>query len=177
MSAPAPVPVPAPASRWSAKNFKELSLDELYALLKLRSDVFVVEQACAYPDLDGADRTEGVVHLMDYDDSTATMRRYARLGLDKNDGAVHIGRVVVSPAVRGKGQGRELVARAVQEAESRWPGRELRLAAQTYAQKLYSGQGFVVSGPVFLEDGIEHVHMARAQPKSISGIGEQTYDG
>lgn len=144
-------------SAWSVKTFSELTLDELYALLRLRSEVFVVEQNCAYQDIDDEDRKENVLHLIDY--YNGEMKRYARL-IDRGS-FVAMGRVVCSPSVRGKGQGYDLLNRAIKEAETRWPGCEIRLAAQTYAQKFYAAQGFAVSGSKFLEDGIEHVPMSR----------------
>ncbi len=137
-------------------RFADLDAATLYRLLKLRTDVFVVEQECAYPELDDRDTEPGTEHLWFGESSTASPVAYLRL-LD--DGAVRrIGRVVTDPAHRGNG----LAARLVNEAISRCPG-DVVLEAQTYLCEFYSDLGFTVTGDEYVEDGIPHIPMRRTQ--------------
>ena len=135
------------------------SVDELtprtaYDVWRLRQQVFVVEQDCPYPDLDGRDlepATRHVVLLDDRDAVVGTLRV-----LDDGDWA-RIGRVVVAPSGRGRG----LAALMMDEAMALCGDREVRLDAQTGLTAFYEGYGFEVAGPAFDEDGIMHVPMRR----------------
>lgn len=136
-----------------SRPFAELDAARLYALLRLRSEVFVVEQACAYLDLDGRDIEPGTVHhWIDREGSPAA---YARTLTDP-DGATRIGRVVTSPAHRGEG----LAARLVSEIVAGATG-DLVLDAQSHLVEWYQRLGFDVAGDEFVEDGIPHRPMAR----------------
>ena len=130
----------------------ELDVATLYAVLRLRCDVFVVEQACAYPELDGRDLEPGARHLVvsDGDGVTATLR------LLPEEGAHRIGRVATAPRARGRGLAARLVQRAVGLADS-----VVVLDAQAHLQQWYERFGFAVAGPSFVEDGIPHVPMRR----------------
>jgi ElaA protein len=134
--------------------FGELDVQTLYALLKLRVDVFVVEQACAYPELDGRDAEPSTRHVWLAGDSGAP-EAYLRI-LDDPGGA-HIGRVVTAPHARGGG-----LAGRLMEAALRVVGdRTTRLDAQTQAAGFYARYGFAADGLEFVEDGIPHVPMVR----------------
>ncbi len=135
-------------------TFDQLDADTLYALLRLRVDVFVVEQECAYPELDGLDTAPGTYHLWlaDADGPVAYLRILA-----EPDGGARIGRVCTAPRARGAGLGHRLVAAALDLVGDR----PARLAAQTYATGFYARHGFEVAGAEFVEDGIPHVPMAR----------------
>lgn len=137
-------------------TFAELDAPTLYRLLKLRCDVFVVEQQCAYPDLDGRDTEPGTVHLW-LDDEAGSVAAYLRV-LTEPDGGARIGRVVTAKSARGQG----LASRLLQSAlEHIGPSRATVLDAQTDAIAIYQRFGFEPSGPTFTEDGIEHLPMRR----------------
>lgn len=137
-------------------SFSELSTDELYALLMLRAKVFVVEQDCAYQDLDDMDKN--AKHLLAFEGEN--LIGYARL-LNPGDyyKEAAIGRVVTDPEVRGKGIGKALFQEALNEAQNRFPNAGVRIMAQCYLTKFYKEFGFVVDSEEFLEDGIPHVEM------------------
>jgi ElaA protein len=134
----------------------ELTAERLYALLKLRVDVFVVEQESPYSDLDGRDLLPDTVHL--WSPATGEPQVYLRL-LREPDGGWRIGRVCTTPAARGKGLGAQVMAAAM----ARVGDADVVLDAQTYAQEFYARFGFVAEGSPFDEDGIEHITMRRAR--------------
>ncbi|GAA4621605.1 GNAT family N-acetyltransferase [Actinoallomurus vinaceus] len=134
--------------------FTDLDLTTLYALLKLRVDVFVVEQECPYPELDGRDTEPGTRHVWLSGDSGGPTA-YLRV-LDDPDGA-RIGRVVTAPHARGGGLGARLMEAALEAIGDR----TVRLDAQTHVAGFYARYGFVVDGPEYVEDGIPHVPMVR----------------
>lgn len=126
-----------------------------YEVWRLRQQVFVVEQDCPYPDLDGRDLDEATRHVVLLDDDGAVLGTLRVL--DDGD-AARIGRVVVAPAARGRG----LAALMMDEAMALCADREVRLDAQTGLTGFYEAYGFVVTGPEFDEDGIMHVPMRRS---------------
>jgi ElaA protein len=138
--------------------FAELDATTLYALLKLRCDVFVVEQECAYPELDGRDTEPGTVHAWLTGDGAEPVA-YLRILADP-DGVARIGRVCVAAGARGTGAAGRLLAAAL----DRIGGRPCVLDAQSYLVGFYARYGFTPTGPEFLEDGIPHVPMARPAP-------------
>ncbi|WP_395053663.1 GNAT family N-acetyltransferase [Flavobacterium sp.] len=143
---------------WKIKPFKELSLHELYSLLKLRSIVFVVEQNCVYQDIDGKD--EKALHLLgEYNNEIVA---YARLfkGGDYFENA-SIGRVVIHPEARDKKFGHEMMQQAISGIESYFKETKITISAQLYLQKFYESHGFLKTSAVYLEDDIEHVEMKR----------------
>jgi ElaA protein len=143
-------------------GFDDLAPRTAYDVWRLRQQVFVVEQDCPYPDLDGRDLEETTRHvvLLDEDDRVVGTLRV----LDDGDWA-RIGRVVVAPAARGRG----LAALLMDEAMALCGDREVRLDAQTGLTGFYAGYGFEVTGPEFDEDGVMHVPMRRAGtgPRSL----------
>lgn len=137
------------------KRFEELTLSELYNILRLRVDVFVVEQRCAYPDLDGRD--ERALHVFITDG--AALAAYLRV-LPRGeyfDDAVMIGRVIA--AQRGRGLGAEVLRAGIAAARSLPGSDRIRIEAQSYAQGFYEKAGFVRCSDEFDEDGIPHVQM------------------
>ncbi|ETF04977.1 GNAT family N-acetyltransferase [Pseudomonas moraviensis] len=146
---------------WICKHHRDLGKEQLYALLKLRSDVFVVEQKCAYPDLDGQDLEGDTHHLMGWEDDQ--LMAYLRLlDPESQGGDVVIGRVVTAPAGRGKGLGHAMMEQALKQAEKHWPQVPIYLSAQAHLQGYYGKYGFEVAGEEYLEDGIPHIGMRRS---------------
>ncbi|MBD3583742.1 GNAT family N-acetyltransferase [Flavobacterium selenitireducens] len=141
------------------KRFEALSASELYRILQLRSEVFVVEQNCVYQDIDGKD--EKAVHL--FGESDGEIVAYARL-FDKGDyfDETSIGRVVVSPNSRDKKYGHELMREAIQSIERLFGQTEIVISAQLYLQRFYESHGFVTEGITYLEDEIPHIRMKKA---------------
>ena len=146
---------------WVCKHHSDLGKEQLYALLKLRSEVFVVEQKCAYPDLDGQDLDGDTYHLMGWEDDQ--LKAYLRL-LDPQSqgGDVVIGRVITAPQARGQGVGHEMMEQALKQAEKHWPQVPIYLSAQAHLQGYYGKYGFVVAGEEYLEDDIPHIGMRRS---------------
>ena len=132
----------------------EVAPRTLYAVLRLRVDVFVVEQACAYPELDGRDGEPGALLLWaeDGDRVVGTARLLREAG-----GRARIGRVAVAPAARGSGLAGRLLERALGLAGDV----DVVLDAQSHLERLYARHGFAVDGPEFVEDGIPHLPMLR----------------
>ncbi len=145
--------------QYQLSSFAELSTSQLYEILKLRSEVFVVEQDCVYQDMDGLDQSS--LHLCQWQDSE--LLAYTRLlapGLDFDD-ACAIGRIITSPKVRRKGYGRPILHESIRICEQRWPSTPIKLHAQTYLLDFYREFGFSTYGDEFLEDGIPHFFMER----------------
>jgi len=143
---------------WTIKRFDELTLDELYNILQLRNEVFIVEQNCIYKDLDGKDRSAW--HLIaTEDDKLIAYTRILPPGVSYNDPA--IGRVVTSPSKRRSGLGRELMKRSIEACEKLFGTTSITLSAQVYLKSFYGSFGFIVMGEEYLEDGIPHIEMSR----------------
>jgi ElaA protein len=143
--------------RWNVAPFIELTVDELYDVLALRQLVFSVEQKCAYLDCDGKDQASH--HLLGRDPA-GRLVAYARLvpaGVTFDEPS--IGRVVNHPDVRRSGVGKELMREAIDRALAMFGARPIRIGAQLYLKRFYEELGFVVTGDVYDEDGIPHVHM------------------
>ena len=146
--------------RFVCKLFQELSLEELYAAMVLRQEVFVVEQDCVYLDADDKDQTSW--HLLGFDEF-GNLVAYLRI-LPKGvsyDNYPSIGRVVTSEKVRRKGAGKELMEKALIEANKLFPEEIIKISAQKYLLDFYNSFGFEVIGEEYLEDGIPHFAMLR----------------
>jgi ElaA protein len=141
----------ATAVRWKA--FAELAPYELYAVLRLRIDVFAVEQWCVYQDLDGRDTEPETRHGWVEEDG-AVLSYLRILG---TPGSEVVGRVVTAPAARGRGLGALLMRDALDRC-----ARPVRIGAQSYLLGWYGAFGFVPDGPEYLEDGIPHTPMVLA---------------
>jgi ElaA protein len=141
---------------WSVKHFSELTTEELYAILQLRSEVFVVEQNCVFLDMD--DKDQSCYHLMGWKGNL--LAAYTRLVPPGVAYALSsIGRVVTSPKARGKGTGRMLMQKSIDEAQRLFGKEPIKIGAQLYLQEFYSSFGFQTTSDVYLEDGIEHIEM------------------
>jgi ElaA protein len=142
----------------TVKAFQELTVDELYALLKLRSEVFVVEQNCVFLDQD--DKDQKCHHLLLYSgDELVGYSRLVPAGLSYPEMA--IGRVITSASARGKGYGRVLMELSIDYCHKLFGVGDIRLGAQTYALGFYASLGFIADGDRYDEDGIEHIEMVR----------------
>lgn len=142
------------------KAFHQLTATELYALLRLRSEVFVVEQNCVFLDQDNKDQQ--CHHLLLFsEDQLVGYGRLVPAGLFYLEMA--IGRVVTAPSVRGTGLGKTLMALAIQNCRQLYGSGAIRIGAQTYALAFYEGLGFVAEGDVYDEDGIAHIEMVREE--------------
>lgn len=157
---------PDPTLAWKLSPFAALSTGELYGILVLRQEVFVVEQKCPYADADGLD--PAATHLFCVDgaaDAGAGVPRVvacARLFAPGVRGAdAVIGRVVTAAAVRRTGLGRALMARAIDALGHAHGPTPIRLGAQKYLERFYGSFGFVRDGDDYIEDGIPHLPMRR----------------
>jgi ElaA protein len=140
------------------KAFQELTVNELYDLLKLRSEVFVVEQNCVFLDQD--DKDQKCFHVLLYsDDLLVAYSRLVPAGLSYQE--IAIGRVITSPTARGRGLGKVVMELSIDYCHELFGAGDIRLGAQTYALGFYSSLGFVTDGEVYDEDGIEHIEMVR----------------
>ncbi len=137
----------------AVKAFRDLTLEELYEILRVRCAVFVVEQNCPYQDIDGIDPKSVHVFLKEDGKVLACLRVFMR-----KDDYAQIGRVVT--AVRGKGYGRRIMEKGVEEC-GKISSKGIILEAQTYAAGFYAKYGFVPFGDEFDEDGIPHIQMIR----------------
>lgn len=143
---------------WHVLEFKQLSTLQLYALLQLRAEIFVVEQNCAYQDIDGWD--QNALHILG--ERQQELLCYARiLGPGVRYAEPSIGRVINRLRERGNGLGRQLMQLALQECENKYPGMAIRISAQHYLEQFYASLGFSVVSEPYLEDGIPHVEMLK----------------
>jgi len=139
------------------KKFEELSVDEIYNILKLRSSVFVVEQNCVYQDLD--DKDKQAIHLfMEQDQEIIAYTRIFKKG-DYYVNNPSIGRVVVKKSQRGKELGKEIMIRSIKYIKENIEEEKIELSAQKYLDKFYNKLGFYRVGEDYLEDGIPHQRM------------------
>ena len=150
-----------PMLDWRTLRLDQFDPTLLYAMLKLRTDVFVVEQACPYPELDDHDTNPRVLHLLGLagDGAVAACLRILPPGMGYDTPS--IGRVVIAAAFRGQGLADVLMRQGVEQAERAWPGHALRLGAQAHLQAWYGKHGFTPVSEVYLEDGIPHIDMQR----------------
>lgn len=145
---------------WMTLPFAQLTTLQLYELMRLRVDVFVVEQTCPYPELDGKDTLDGVYHLLGYhDDELVACARLLPAGTTYDN--VSIGRVVTKKTARGGGLGHKLLEEALTQCEALWSEQTIDIGAQEHLIEYYSRHGFNVISDSYLEDGIPHVDMRR----------------
>ncbi len=145
---------------WTIATFENLSLRELHDLIKLRIDVFVVEQTCPYPELDGLDSLSSTLHIHGKVDDRLVA--YARaLAPTATSSTAKIGRVVTDSDYRHKGLARQMLGRLITKVEQSWPTAELKLSSQTQVTQLYRSLGFVPISEEYIEDGIAHIDMQR----------------
>lgn len=143
---------------WKIKTFDEFTVTELYSILKARIDVFVIEQNCPYPDLDNYDQK--AVHI--WAEENGEVLAYCRIfnkGIKYDE--TSIGRVLTTEKARGKSLGKLLIQYAVETIENRFRTSEIRISAQDYLLRFYSGFGFEDTGNKYLEDDIPHTEMIK----------------
>ncbi len=146
---------------WEIKAFDQLSLQELYTILTLRTNVFVVEQACPYPEVDGKD--PNCLHLLGtINGELVAYLRILPAGLRYEE--VSIGRVVIKPSHRGKGLGRLMMEQAIHCITNEWKESQIKIGAQAYLEKFYQSLGFEPVSEVYLEDDIPHLDMLYSKP-------------
>ena len=146
---------------WICKHHSDLGKEQLYAILELRSEVFVVEQKCAYQDVDGQDLSGDTLHVMGWQDDKLVA--YARLlDPESQGGDVVIGRVIIAPQGRGQKLGHRLLEVALENIEEYWSGQPIFMSAQAHLQSFYEQHGFRAEGETYLEDDIPHIGMRRA---------------
>ncbi|MER0439339.1 GNAT family N-acetyltransferase [Emticicia sp. W12TSBA100-4] len=140
--------------------FYELSLDELYAIMVLRQEVFVLEQNCPFVDADGKDQLAWHLMVMDENNKLAA---YTRL-FDKSvyyEGYTSIGRVVTSAQARGGGIGKFLMQKSIEKTIELFGNEPIKIGAQSYLTKFYQSLGFELTGNDYVEDGIDHTYMIK----------------
>ena len=140
------------------KKYDELTVDELYEILKLRSIVFVVEQNCIYQDLDDIDKTS--YHIFMKEKDKPEIKVYLRV-FEKDKDTAQIGRVVTAQDKRRKGYASELIKKGIDIAKNELKKNKVYLEGQVYASKLYEKLGFKIISDEFLEDGIPHYKMLK----------------
>ncbi|NRO98831.1 GNAT family N-acetyltransferase [Paraburkholderia sp. NMBU_R16] len=153
-------PTTLEALEWRWKFFSDLTPTEVYDLLAARNEVFVVEQNCAYGDVDGLDKSAW--HLLAYA-ANGELAGYLRVLLpDENEPDVRIGRVLTTAGFRGIGLGSAMLERARTHITAQWPGIAISLHAQAHLQAFYGAFGFKPSSDIHDEDGIPHIWMRSA---------------
>ena len=141
---------------WSIRSFNQLTLQELYTILTLRTDIFVVEQVCPYPELDGKD--PDCLHLLGKENGE--LIAYLRmLPAGLSYASASIGRVAVRPSHRGQGLSREMMEQAITYIGEVWQEEQIQIGAQAYLEDFYRSLGFDCISEPYLEDGISHIEM------------------
>jgi ElaA protein len=144
------------AIKWELKTFSELTSAELYQVMQLRNEVFVVEQNCVYQDADNKDQPSH--QFMGWRENRLVA--YTRIIPPQIAfSEPSIGRVVTSPSARGEGLGRDLMLRSIEVTRSLYPGQPIRIGAQLYLNNFYGSLGFQQTSGIYLEDNIEHIEM------------------
>ena len=141
---------------FEVKKFKELKSEELYEILKIRNEVFIVEQECAYLDCDGKDRESYHLFLKDNKGIVAYLRILQK-GVSYDE--ISIGRVLVKKNHRRKGIAQEMMIKAIKFIEENLNEREIRIEAQAYLVNFYKDFGFEEVSSMYLEDDIPHIEM------------------
>jgi ElaA protein len=142
--------------KWKIKPFKALSVSELYEVLQLREEIFVVEQNCVYQDIDGKDQK--ALHLIgEYEGKIAAYARLFKPGDYFDDAS--IGRVVVKQEFRDKKWGHDLMREAIKAVNENFGNNSITISAQLYLKKFYESHGFKAIGESYLEDDIPHIRM------------------
>ncbi|WP_434301945.1 GNAT family N-acetyltransferase [Clostridium botulinum] len=141
---------------WELKKFEELKAEEIYKILEIRNEVFIVEQQCAYQDCDGKDENAHHLYLQDNDKIIAYLRI---LNKEVSYDEISIGRVLVHKNYRGKGISREMMLKAINFIELNLNEKEIKIQAQSYLINFYESLGFKETSNEYLEDNIPHIDM------------------
>ncbi|WP_396171288.1 GNAT family N-acetyltransferase [Flavobacterium sp.] len=144
--------------KWRIKNFESLSVNELYDILRLRSEIFVVEQNCVYLDLDGKDK-KGLHLIGEFEGEIVAYSRLFEPGISFDNAS--IGRVVVDAQFRDRKWGHELMQEAIAGIKNRFDETKITIGAQLYLKKFYESHGFVQTSEMYLEDDIPHIEMKK----------------
>ncbi|MCK4561307.1 MAG: GNAT family N-acetyltransferase [Flavobacteriaceae bacterium] len=148
--------------QWQLKKYNELTVDEFYNILQLRINVFVVEQNCPYPELDGKDKI--AYHFFAYaEEKPEQILAYTRIfkpGDYYKESA--IGRVVVHPDFRNEKLGYKLMIKSIQQIKKLFKTSVIKIGAQTYLKKFYEFHGFIKISEEYIEDGIPHIYMKKS---------------
>ena len=140
-----------------SKNFQVLTSEELYKILALRAEVFVVEQNCPYQDVDGKDLQS--IHVLGYiKNELVAYARVLEQGISYREYA-SIGRIVTSPSIRGNNHGHDLVDFSIKVCQKKFPGQPIKISAQAHLEKFYNAHSFKATGEAYLEDDIPHIGM------------------
>lgn len=150
-------PTPQLEIQWYWFAFADFDIPTLFDYLKLRQDVFIIEQACIYPDLDELDRASWHLVGKTADGKVVAALRLVPPGLKYAEPS--IGRVVVAPVARLRGMGKRLVSEGLRQSALLWPDTGNRIGAQAHLQRMYQALGFEAVGDAYDEDGIMHVDM------------------
>ena len=145
---------------WQCSTFDKLSTLALYELLKIRQEVFIIEQTCIYPDIDDVDQQ--CHHLLGWSTQAdkAQLMAYARLvPPGKRYPEPSIGRVLTIESARGSGAGKELMKQSIAQIKQLYPSQGIRISAQLYLKTFYEGFGFSPVSEPYLEDDIPHIEM------------------
>ena len=147
------------ALRWQTKTYDQLSKNELFAILQIRQAVFVVEQTCAYPDIDALDKQAWHMSAWTTEGEIAAYARVLAPGLSYPQPSM--GRVLTTEIVRGQGLGQELTRRALAFIAQQYPGQPIKIGAQLHLEQFYKNLGFESCSDPYDEDGIPHIQMIR----------------
>lgn len=145
--------------QWKCIPFSDLTAREIYEILKLRQDIFIMEQACLYQDIDGIDLESH--HVMAQSDDI--LLAYARIIPHPETDIVKLGRIIVHPDHRGISLGKTVVEFSIQQAQNLFRPRHIHISAQTYLKRFYESLGFHSIGLTYDLDGISHIDMALEQ--------------
>ncbi len=144
--------------QWKIKSFEDLSVNELYDFLRVRSEIFVVEQNCVYLDLDGKDKV--AMHLLgEYEGKIVAYSRLFKPGISFENAS--IGRVVVDANYRNRKWGHDLMREAISGIKKHFGESKITIGAQLYLKKFYESHGFVQTSEMYLEDDIPHIEMKK----------------
>ncbi len=145
---------------WNTTKFSQLTTEQLYEIMKFRVDIFVVEQKCAYPELDDKDQHEDTLHILGIDEDKLVA--YARLlppNVSYPDAS--IGRFAVDSSMRHQGIGSQLLEQCIKLITEQWPTKNIRISAQAHLHIFYESVQFEKVSDSYLEDGIPHIEMLR----------------
>ena len=144
--------------QWLVKSFDTLTSQELYEILALRSEIFIVEQNVPYQDLDGKDLD--AIHIFAKDNGTVVAAiRILKPGVSYPEAS--FGRVVVKESYRGKKMSSIMIQKGLELMETKWNVKQVRISAQAYLQKYYATFGFEVQSEIYIEDQLPHIEMAK----------------
>lgn len=149
---------------WHCKHFSELTNEEIYKILQLRAEVFIVEQNCVYQDCDGKDFVS--YHLCAWSDGKLiAYTRLLPMGVSYS-GFASIGRVITAFTVRGQNIGKVLMKKSIEEVYRLFGDVPIKISAQIYLKQFYGSFSFIPKGDIYLEDGIDHIAMEKSFPFS-----------